>query len=580
MNLFHRIPLKPLPIPALFAGVLVIYAILLLPTLNRQGISWDEQNDLWIARAYLPPGGWFIGSQIDLSQARLPMASVALVYKLLGVKDLITGRWVSAGVGALTLLGVFLLGKRRFTPAVGLLAAALLAINPFFLTFARVAFTETDIYLACALVWLLVGLDRWQAQPTLGRGALVGLALGLAISAKPTALSVLPAVWLTLAPPRTQPDAGGPRQNHVPAAHILYWAGWAAVVLLAAWMAAHSFGSAAYTAQDRQELYLLICLGWLLPLGWAAWQHRRMAAGLALAAFVTVLGLLTFFIIPPEHLTNPGILGSLTWRVDHEMSFNPGFMAEAAALHLLCLGLKSTPLLGVGLLLAVVLAVFQWASRPELRLPLLLILGYLAGLLLLPIAQTFYTVPVLPALSLLAADQFLRLWARRRTGALLLALAVLGWWGVEMVWCYPDYNLNGYQWVGARPLFGRSSLGYRSVAMTPSDGVQQAMEWLNAHARPGETALLYVMEKHIVQATAPHPAYRLQSGYEASLNTHPDYVVVHINAIIWQGWGLDTPVGDVFRYPYDPARLAREYVKVFSVPRAFGLEMASVWKRK
>jgi hypothetical protein len=564
----------------IFAAILVVYAALLLPTLNRQGISWDEQNDLWIARAYLAPDGWFTGSQIDLSQARLPMFSVALVYRLLGTADLFTGRWVSAVAGALTLLGIYIYGSRRFSPAVGVLSAGLLAISPFFLTFARVAFTETDIYLACALTWLLVCIDRLQNQPALGTAALAGVVFGLAVSAKATALAVLPAIWLAAAQPARSPAPPGSAGKPIAKSHLLLWAAWMAFVLLAAWNTFRAFGSPDPAGSPRGWLYALVCLGWLLPLAWAAWQRRRIAPGIPAAAFITMLGLLTFFVIPPEHFTNPAILDSLNWRLGHEMAWNPAFMGEAAALHLLCIGLKSTPLIGLGLIASVPLALSQWKSRPELRLPLLAVLGYLGGLLLLPIAQTFYSVPVLPALSLLAADQFLRLRAKRPKLSTLLGWVTLVWWAVELAQCYPDYNLNGYQWVGARPLFGRSSIGYRSVAMTPSDGVQQAVDWLNAHAAPGETALLYVMENHIVQAFTPDPAYTLRSGSQASLNTHPDYVVVHINAILWLGWGTDTPRGDVVRYPYDPIRLGRDFEKVFSVRRAFGLEMASVWKRK
>ena len=189
-------------------------------------------------------------------------------------------------------------------------------------------------------------------------------------------------------------------------------------------------------------------------------------------------------------------------------------------------------------------------------------------------------VPTLPALTLLAAHQFQSLLAHNRRLGLAIAVVVFGWWALELAQCYPDYNLNGFQWVGIRPLFGRSSIGYRSVAMTPSDGVQQAVEWLNANALAGETAQLYVLPWHIVHATAGAPAYRLEDGLKGSLYSNPDYVVIHINAIIWQGWGTDTPRGKVIVHPYDPIYLGQRYTKVFSVQRAFGLEVASVWKMK
>jgi hypothetical protein len=183
-------------------------------------------------------------------------------------------------------------------------------------------------------------------------------------------------------------------------------------------------------------------------------------------------------------------------------------------------------------------------------------------------------------LALLAADGFLRLYKHKRRLAMALAAFSLVWCAVELAQCYPDYNLNGYQWLGARPLLGRSSIGYRSVVQTPSDGVEQAILWLNENAKAGEVAQVYALPWHIINETAPDPVYRLQNGFEHSLASQPDYVVLTINATIWQGWHLDTPVGEVFRYPFDFIHLMRDYRKVYRVPRAFGIEAASVWRLK
>jgi hypothetical protein len=254
-------------------------------------------------------------------------------------------------------------------------------------------------------------------------------------------------------------------------------------------------------------------------------------------------------------------------------------MVELGALHLLAIFFKSTPVLGLALLGGAMAGLLQWRRR-ELRLPLLIAASYFAGLVILPLGQTFYTVPILPLLSILAADQFMRLWARRRQLALALALVTGGWWGVEMIQCYPDYHLNGYQWLGKRVLAGRSSIGYRSVVFTPADGIQQVMEWLNANARPGQVAQLYLSPRHLIHHFAPAPAYQITNGFESSLSSKPDFVVLHINDLLWQGHGSDTPVGDVVRYPFDPEILKHEFKQVFAVRRAFDLEVASVWRKK
>ena len=252
---------------------------------------------------------------------------------------------------------------------------------------------------------------------------------------------------------------------------------------------------------------------------------------------------------------------------------------EVAAMHLFAIILKSTPLLGLGLIAGFLGSLTQ-LRRPEITLPLLIVVIYGMGILLLPLAQPFYTIPILPILSLLTADQLLRLYSQRRKLSLILIIAGLIWWGIEVKQCYPDYHLNGYQWLGARPFFGRSSIGYRSIVYVPSDGVQQAMEWLNENATEGQVAQLYVGPWHIVKSMAPNPVYELTDGFEKTLEAKPDYIVIHIGEIIWQGEGRDDTQGSIFRYPFDPEVLYKEYEQVLVIRRAFDLEVASVWKRK
>jgi hypothetical protein len=151
---------------------------------------------------------------------------------------------------------------------------------------------------------------------------------------------------------------------------------------------------------------------------------------------------------------------------------------------------------------------------------------------------------------------------------------------VDLVLCYPDYNLNGYQWLGNRILAGRPSIGYRSVVQTPSDGVEQVVDWLNGHARKGEIVRAYLLPWHIVQAEAPNPAYKLENGLQGKVTAEPDYVVVEINAQVRQSWWIRTSPDDVFRPLYDPAWLEDNYQKVFTVRRAFGIEMTSVYRKK
>jgi hypothetical protein len=289
--------------------------------------------------------------------------------------------------------------------------------------------------------------------------------------------------------------------------------------------------------------------------------------------------MLTFLVLPPEHLTNPEILQSLVDRFHHEMTYQVGFMVEITALHVFSIFFKSSLVIGAGLLLSWVVTTLEWRNW-KIRFPLLVVWFYFGCLVVLPLGQTFYTIPILPFLAIFTADQFLILVARKRVFAAILAgLAVL-MLGVDFFLCYPDFNLNGYQWLGNRILVGRPSIGYRSIVQTPSDGVEQVMVWLNEHAKPGESVRTYLLPWHIVEAVAPHPAYKLENGFRGQVSSDPDYVVVEINAQVRQSWWIKSSPDDVFHPPYDVSWLASKYTKVFTVKRAFGIEAASVYGKK
>jgi 4-amino-4-deoxy-L-arabinose transferase-like glycosyltransferase len=561
-----------------FFLILLVYSGLILPTVNRQGISWDEQTDIEIARAYLiKPDGLFRGSSLDPSQTRLPAFIVAVVYMLGNTSDLITARVVSCIAGGLTILAVFLYGRRQYGPVAGLLAGGLLATSPFFLAFARVAFTETDIYLACAFAWLLIFVDEMKAYPSLGRSALVGVLLGLAMSAKFTSVVVFPAVWLAV----WQAKQAG-RGKTLPSIQkmesrlgLLVEAG----LVLGGLVLARSFWPTTGDSAEERSLFLVIFSGWMALLAYSFWRRRRTASWPFLAAWITGLALLTFLVIPPEHLTNPGILQSLFDRFQYEKAPYPFFFYEATSLHILSVLFKSSLILGAGLLLSLVISTLKQGPR-SFEFPVLLVWLYLGCLAMLPLAQTFYTIPVLPALAVITANQYTRFLARRRWFALGLGALAGVLLIVDLAWCYPDYNLNGYQWLGTRMMAGRPSIGYRSVVQTPSDGVEQVMTWLNENARAGERVRAYILPWHIVQAVSPRPVFRLENGLRGSTSADPDYVVVEINSQIKQNWWVNSSQGNVFQPPYDMEWLESKYAKIFTVRRAFGIEMASVYRKK
>ncbi len=567
-----------------FIGILIGYAFLVVPTVDRLGIGWDEATDFEISQKYRTPWGLLLGSTRDPSQARLPMFIGALVFYVWGESNLILARYLSVLVGGLTLLAIFVYGKDRFSPPIGLLAAGLLAINPFFLSFARMAFTESDIYLSCTLTWLLVILSRLQEKRSLGWAVLAGICLGLAISSKATMLLVVPVVVASyllsqIFHPKSATESRLNALRLVPSYSIWFWSAAAFLTLAAGVLISSLLNLEAYSGWFHVLNYSLVCIFWLTVLAYAVRNRDSAVPPMALPAFIVSIGLLTFIVIPPEHLTNSVILHKLISRADQEMTFIPGFMMELAALHFFIVLLKSTPVLGVGLIAGYAVSLRQW-HRPGLTLPLMIGSAYLAVLLVLPLGQTFYTIPLLPIFSLLAAVQLMRLISKSWRISLTLIVLGLILWGVEVILCYPDYHLNGYQWLGARPFFGRSSIGYRSIVFLPSDGVQQSVEWVDQHVKAGQIVQLYVGPWHMVKAMVPDPAYKIVNGLTDRPIDEPDYIVIDINSTLWHGEGSDTPAGSVFRYPVAVNMLHREYEKVFSVKRAFDIEMASVWKRK
>ena len=179
--------------------VIIVYTCLLVPTAGLYRVAWDEQTDMEIACSYIPErGGRLHGSLLDTRNTGLLMYSVAIVFALLRTRSLLTARLVSCLLGAFTIIGVYVFCKRKYDHRKALLACSILATSPYFLSFARVAFVEGDIFAACGLAWLLVCVSILQEKRTAGWAAVTALVLGLTLSAKLLAVAALPAVFILL----------------------------------------------------------------------------------------------------------------------------------------------------------------------------------------------------------------------------------------------------------------------------------------------------------------------------------------------------------------------------------------------
>jgi hypothetical protein len=568
-------------------ATLILYFALALPLVARQGVHWDEQTDLEVAASYLEGlRGPFDGSPIDVINVRVPTFFVAMLDPLgleLGVRN---ARLVSCAVGGLAIVGVALFCVIALDVRKALLAAAILAISPYFLAFAPLAFTEGDVFITCALAWVLVAGELFRRSGVWGHAWLLGAALGLALSSKLSAVALLPAVALTAAAP-WRPAPRGDLRSLAPLVGILAAFGlWLLAQVLATGALDPPGGRSTQPVHPLLRAYwryLAIVAIWVGLVAWIGPRRSERVPVLLRPVLPLLVAGVTFFVVPPVHTTNPLILsGLLGGMIGGAGDATSGFMTEAAALHLGVTLLKPGLVVGLALWLATLRAGTRFRSRPELRLPIASFAFYVAFLLTLPWAQIRYMLPPFALMAIFGADAFVDLARRRRivaAGVAVVALASLGW---DYRLTYPDLSLNGYQWVGERYLAGRSTLGYRGIAQVGEDGVEQALDWTLDNVEPGSRMASYVLARHVVRAVLEDAPFDVIDGLsEPRALERADYVITSLNGDIRAGEGNDDPEGEVRSYPvYDRDALEREFVRAFSVRRAFDIEVASVWRRR
>jgi len=569
------------------------YAVLSVPLVTHQGVNWDEQTDLDIAASYVNgPRALFIGSRVEPNQTRLPMYSFALL-TLSGIESSLTGaRMVSVALGLSTViatawLGALLLGRRT-----GLIAACVLATSPYYLAYSSLGLTEGSVFIATATTWTVLAAVAFAARPTWPRCAVLGVALGLCVSAKLSGVALVPAVTLAT----LLPSALGALRSGTSSVwrEALPWLGAAAA--FACWLLVQLVGTGAVAAwltdwlpwplQRGYVRYAAVVAGWTSLIAWS-WNARgRPTSASGRMVLPLLLAGLTFFVVPPVHTTDRALFAGM-WQeaIGSGEGVDPGldavFLSEAAVFLFLVVLMK--PGIGVGAAIWIGLgrAITQLRERSELRLLVATIVCYIAFLLVLPLAQTHYMMAVFPLLVLLGVDAFVNFARARPRFAATFAMFAVILLVRDYRLSYPDLNLNGYQWLGTRYLAGRSTLGYRGVAQVGEDGVEQILRWSEGEIESDATVVAYLPAGHIVRAILPNPAFRLVNGMR-----HPDaidaadYVLTCLNGDIAGGHGTDNPQGSPFKYSfYDRSRLEREFEPVFSVRRAFAIEVATVWKR-
>lgn len=566
------------------ALAIIIYFVLLLPTVGRYGIAWDEVTDMRIARSYVSHGwrGWFDGSAEDPSQVRLPMYFTAIIFFLFKNESLCCARVVSSILGALTILGAYVFCVRKFDHKTGLLACFILATSPYFLSFSRIAFTESDMFVTCTLVWSMICVSVLQEKQSVGWATLTAIVVGLALSSKVSAFAAFPAIYLALTIVPEDRKRLGNVQFYNKMAIAGVFIGLLCASIFGGWAIAYFSKQITYSGWFAVSHYILVLLVWITFIIYLFFHRKFVMRPFSLGLLVLAFAFLTFIVIPPAHTTRPAIIWTL---LSSFLSFGKGnsaFVPEATMLHFGSVLFKSSLLIGVWLWMSLLITMFQSRYRKEVRLPLLVFVFYFLFLMKMPFAQTFYMMPLLPILAIFASDQFVRFYARRHLYAIALGCLLVCSLVVDMFLCYPDYNLNGYQWLGERYLWGRSTIGYCSIVQTTTDGIEQVFRWANDNIREGETVVIYIDDQAIIPTVCPNPVFeRIQwppLEKSKSILMNADYVISNINSEIRQGLGTDNPTGDIHVYPYDVKLVRAHFTKVYSIRRAFNLEVASVWR--
>lgn len=197
----------PLLIPVLLTAVLSrgLVAVFMgdqvevLPGIHDQ-VSYDA-----LARSLLAGRGYsFTANWYPFTPAGTPTAHwsflyplyLAAMYSLTGYHPL-AARLLQATVGgALMCLLVYLIGRRVANEKVGLIGAALAAVNGYFIYYSAALMTET-FFIVLLLASLYVGLEL-KEKPSLTRWLLLGLAIGMASLLRQTILLIVPFLlaWL------------------------------------------------------------------------------------------------------------------------------------------------------------------------------------------------------------------------------------------------------------------------------------------------------------------------------------------------------------------------------------------------
>lgn len=516
---------------------------------SQKGLEtlWDEQvdHDISVALVAHPLTGGEVS--LDSSQMRLPMYVNALTYAVTGRNDLRVSRAVSVAVGVVTIIATAALGRACFGPLVGALAAILLGLSPYFLSFERISMTEGDIFFACFATMALWAFVRYMQRPNAERWLIAGLLIALAVGAKLFAgylFIVCGVLTVSSGPSRSSESAG--RIEDLRRLHRLL--GIMIFVLFGTAIAAYFSKSAA-------------CIGWAVAL--VLWVQttvfvvrRRVMASGRVARYVAMVAysLASVCVLMPAHIVDHQIAREVLRRLLRwDNSFPLAFWSDHLRLYAGIVLVKLTIPLGILTAAGLVVAGFRERDDGRWRACILSFVFYVVLICLLPLRQTFYLMGVYPCMMIITAGLAVEIgvWLSKRSGGLrtvwaLFVIGMLVHLGVRLYRGYPWYQLYGYDRVGNRWLAAESR-GYRNLIQTPSDGVESLIRWCSTDGRVkrGDRVVSYLWEAEIISHALPKepPFVFIPRGVTPESDAvpappaidHADFVLLHINNLLGYG---------------------------------------------
>jgi 4-amino-4-deoxy-L-arabinose transferase-like glycosyltransferase len=171
-----------------------VFALAVAPdSLNHRGdprFFHLAANLLADGQGYIAPLPFIDHGTVIASTEHPPLWSAVLaVFSAVGARSYEAHELVACAVGAATIVCAGLLGRRLGGPRAGLLAAGAAAIYPVFVAMDGSLMSEPPYALAVAACLVLA--FRMVELPSVRRGALLGLAIGLAVLVRGEALGLL-----------------------------------------------------------------------------------------------------------------------------------------------------------------------------------------------------------------------------------------------------------------------------------------------------------------------------------------------------------------------------------------------------